>query len=78
MKIETDDDGNGILEGSEEELSKVYSEGIAYMMIKGFHNMDDKDVIQACKTYAELHLRTPPVVEDVGDAWAYWTPGDIK
>ncbi len=78
MKIEMDDEGRGVLEGDEEELSRVYSEGIAYTLIKGMYNLDDKDVVAACKTYAELHLRVVPPVEDVGDAWAYWTPGDIK
>lgn len=78
MKIEMDDEGNGILKGDEEELSRVYSEGIAYTLIKGMYNLDDKDVVAACKTYAELHLRTTPPIEDVGDEWAYWTPGDIK
>lgn len=79
MKLDlVDDEGNGILEGTEEELSKVYAEGLAYIMIKGFHNMDDKEVLAACQKYAELHLKNPPPLEDVPDEWAYWTPGDLK
>lgn len=79
MKIDFTDDGNGTLEGDEEELSHIYSQGIAYMMLKGLYNMDDNDAISAFKTYAELHLKIDrPVVGEVGDEWAYWTPGDIK
>lgn len=79
MKLDINDEGHGILEGDEDELSHIYSEGIAYMLIKGMYNLEDKDVIAACKSYAELHLKVDPVpVEDVGDEWAYWTPGDIK
>lgn len=78
MKIEMGDESNGVLEGDKEELSRVYDEGIAYMLIKGMYNLDNKDVVAACRTYSEIHLRVTPPVEDVGDAWAYWTPGDIK
>ena len=80
MKINIlDDEGNAELEATQEELSTIYSEGIAYQLIKGLHNLDDKDVLQACKTYSELHLKSDPLpVEDVPDDWAYWTPGDIK
>ena len=80
IDIETlDDEGHMVLEADKEGLEKVYSEGITFMLLKGLHNMDDKDAIAAFKTYAELHLKidTHGVV-DVPDEWAYWTPGDIK
>jgi len=77
IEVEYHEDGGATISGDEEEMSKIYSEGIAYMMIKGFLNLDDKDVIEACKTYAELHLKTATPIEDLADSWAYWSPGDI-
>jgi hypothetical protein len=82
MKIDlvlTDDEGLVDFDVDEEGLEKIYSEGIAFMLLKGLYNMDDKDAVSAFRTYAELHLKIDtPGVGDVGDEWAYWTPGDIK
>lgn len=82
MKIDleaVDDEGRMVFEADKEGLEKIYSEGIAFMLLKGLYNMDDKDAIAAFKTYAELHLKIDTHgVSDVPDEWAYWTPGDIK
>jgi hypothetical protein len=82
MKIDLetmDDKGLVSLSADEQGFEKIYSEGIAFMLLKGLYNMDDKDALAAFKTYAELHLKIDtPGVGDVGDEWAYWTPGDIK
>lgn len=78
MKIEVDEEGNGSFEGTEEEVSKIYSEGISYMLIKGFMEMTDKDVVEACRQYKDKQPKEKTPVQDIADAWAYWTPGDIK
>ncbi len=82
MKIDletVDDEGRMVLEADKEGLEKIYSEGIAFMLLKGLYNMDDKDAVAAFKAYAELHLKVDtPGVGEVPDEWAYWTPGDIK
>lgn len=69
MTIDADEEGKELL----------MAEGVAYLLLKGFHNMDDKDALVAFQTFADLHLRmevTP--VEEIPDSWAYWSPGDIK
>lgn len=69
MTIDVDDDAKAFL----------IAEGVAYTLLKGLHNMDDKDALAAFKYYAELHLRQDVLpVEDVPDSWAYWSPGDLK
>lgn len=83
MKIELSeyDEETGImtLDTDEEGQKLLMAEGVAYTLLKGLHNMDDKDALAAFKYYAELHLRQDVLpVEDVPDSWAYWSPGDIK
>ena len=69
MTLDTDEDGQKFL----------MAEGVAYILLKGLHNMDDKDALRAFQTFAELNLRVvPPPIEDVPDEWAYWSPGDLK
>lgn len=69
MTIDTDEEGKEFL----------IAEGVAYTLLKGLHNMNDKDALDAFKAFAELHLRLEPLpVEEVPDHWAYWSPGDIK
>lgn len=78
MKIDFTDEDNGTLEGTEEEMAHVYSQGISFMMLKGLYNMSDSEAISAFKTYAELHLKVDVPKDDKEDEWAYWTPGDVK
>lgn len=78
IELDINDDGSATLSGNSDEMSKIYSEGIAYMLIKGLNNLNDKEVIEACRVYAELHLKNTPPIEDIADEWAYWSPGDMK
>jgi hypothetical protein len=73
-----DDDGNGTVSGTDEDMSFIYGQGVAYMLIKGINDLTDEDVVKACRMYTELKKQPVVAVEDVADAWAYWTPGDIK
>lgn len=68
MTIDTDEEGKEFL----------IAEGVAYTLLKGLHNMNDKDALDAFKSYAELHLKVDCPIEDVPDEWAYWTPEHVN